>query len=86
MPAGETILDAALDAGLDYPFLCRGGTCGTCKTTLLTGSVDLLPYAHFALTDAERDAGLILACRAVPLEDCEIDVLDPDADPTMAGS
>lgn len=72
VPDGDSILEAALDEGLDYPFFCKGGTCGQCKSRLFSGRVELRPYAHFALTDAERAAGLILACRAEPESDCDI--------------
>ena len=51
-------------------------TCGACKTLLITGEVDMKPYAHFALTDAERAAGYILACRALPLADCDVAIAD----------
>ncbi len=71
-PASTTILDAALDAGLDYPFGCHSGMCGACKTHLISGEVDLSGYSELALSDAERHAGLILACRAVPRTDCVV--------------
>ena len=74
--AGDTILEAALDLGHDYPHTCMGGTCGACKTLLISGEVDMKPYAHFALTDAERAAGYILACRALPLADCDVAIAD----------
>lgn len=60
----DTILAAALDAGVPYPHDCRTGTCGTCKSRLLEGRVDMLPYAPEALNPAEAASGLILACRA----------------------
>lgn len=63
---GETILSAALRAGIPYPHGCRSGRCGACKSRLVHGSVDLLPHTPFALTPLERTEGLILACRAVP--------------------
>jgi CDP-4-dehydro-6-deoxyglucose reductase/ferredoxin-NAD(P)+ reductase (naphthalene dioxygenase ferredoxin-specific) len=74
----QTILDAALSAGLDYPCSCQSGNCGACKSVLVSGEVDLLPYSEFALTDEERAAGLILACRAMPESDCEVAYLEPD--------
>jgi naphthalene 1,2-dioxygenase ferredoxin reductase component len=74
--AGETILDAALRSGLAYPFGCQSGNCGACKTALLSGSVELAPYSEFALEDGERLQGLILGCRAVPHDDCEVALLE----------
>ena len=75
---GETILAAAQAAGIAYPFGCRSGNCGGCKSTLYAGDVEMSPYSEFALTEAERDAGLILACRAVPWSDCEVAWLEQD--------
>ena len=71
----QTILDAALAADLPYPYGCRAGTCGTCKTRLLQGRVDTEPHAAEALSDAEAAAGLILACRATPRSDVVIECL-----------
>jgi ferredoxin-NAD(P)+ reductase (naphthalene dioxygenase ferredoxin-specific) len=78
VPVGETILEAALAQDLAYPHGCRSGNCGACKSELLAGEVDLLPYSEFALTGAERDAGKILACRAVPWSDCAVRYLEEE--------
>lgn len=71
-PSSTTILDAALDAGLDYPFGCHSGMCGACKTRLISGEVELSDYSELALSDEERRTGSILACRAVPRTDCAV--------------
>ena len=63
--ADETLLAAALASGIEYPHSCRSGRCGACKSRLASGSVTLLPYTRFSLTEEEKAAGLILACRAV---------------------
>jgi ferredoxin-NAD(P)+ reductase (naphthalene dioxygenase ferredoxin-specific) len=75
---GQTILEAALAAGVAYPHGCRSGNCGACKSRLEAGEVELTPYSEFALSAAERQDGLILACRAVPWSDVEIAWLDAD--------
>jgi CDP-4-dehydro-6-deoxyglucose reductase/ferredoxin-NAD(P)+ reductase (naphthalene dioxygenase ferredoxin-specific) len=75
---GETILVAALAADIDYPHGCQSGNCGACKSRLHAGEVEMSPYSEFALTDAEKDSGLVLACRAVPWNDCEIAWLEQD--------
>lgn len=72
VPATQTVLQAALEQGVDYPHGCRSGRCGTCKSRLIDGRVDLLEHSRFALTDAEKDAGLILACRALPQDDLDV--------------
>src|ERR1043166_4314850 len=78
VPEGDTILDVALDQGLDYPHGCRSGNCGACKSVLHGGEVELAEYSEFALSPEERAAGQILACRAMPQRDCEVSFVDPD--------
>ena len=74
VPVGEgsTILEAALGAGIDYPHGCKSGRCGSCKSRLIDGIVDLLPHTAFALSAEERAEGLILACRALPRSDATV--------------
>ena len=72
--AGETILDAALRDNRIYPYGCRSGVCGACKSTLVAGKVDYGDYEESALTDDDIDAGKLLLCQATPLEDVVIDV------------
>ena len=78
VPDGRTILERALEEGIAYPHGCRSGRCGSCKSRLVSGEVDLLPHTRFALTDDERSQGLILACRAQPLTDCTVAWLDEE--------
>ncbi|MSP67076.1 MAG: 2Fe-2S iron-sulfur cluster binding domain-containing protein [Alphaproteobacteria bacterium] len=75
---GKTILDTALEAGIDYPFGCQSGLCGSCKSHLIRGEVALEPYEETALAPEERAQGLILACRAMPKSDCEVTPIDLD--------
>lgn len=67
--ADQTILDAALEAGLLLPYGCRDGACGACKGRILSGAVDYGTGPATALTDAERAAGMALFCRAMPCSD-----------------
>ncbi len=69
---GETVLQAALTAGISYPHGCRMGRCGACKSHLISGEVDLLKHTPFSLTEEEKADGLTLACRAIPLSDVVI--------------
>lgn len=71
--AGQTILEAALDAGIDWPYGCSHGMCGTCKARLVAGKVDMGEVSSFALFDDEREQGYILTCSARPLSDVELD-------------
>ncbi len=72
---GISILDAAIEAGVDAPFSCKGAVCCTCRAKLLEGKVKM--DANFALTDAEVEEGFILTCQSHPLT--EIVVVDYDA-------
>lgn len=60
--AGETVLDVALRAGLEVPYSCTGGACGTCRATLLHGQVDM--DVRYALTVDDVASARILTCRA----------------------
>jgi phenol hydroxylase P5 protein len=80
---GQTILDAALRAGIYLPHACCHGLCATCKVQVVDGEVDHGEASSFALMDFERDEGKTLACCAR----CESDVTieaeideEPDAE------
>lgn len=62
--SGETILDAALKAGADLPFACKGGVCCTCKARIIEGTASM--DVNYALEKDEVEAGYILTCQAHP--------------------
>lgn len=68
----EPILDAALAQGIALPHNCRGGACGTCRATLLSGATSEGWIQSFALTDEDRAQGKVLPCVARPLTDCRL--------------
>jgi len=65
----DSVLQAALDAGLTLPYGCRNGACGTCKGKVLAGLVDHGAAEEQALSMADRAGGLALFCCAKPLSD-----------------
>ena len=64
---GESVLGAALRQGLVLPYGCRNGACGSCKGTIVEGSVDYGVYQKKALSDLEKAQGKALLCQARPL-------------------
>src|ERR1700730_16682652 len=62
---GEAILDAALRAGMDLPFACKGGMCSTCRAKLVEG--DARMEVNYSLEPWELKAGFILTCQARPV-------------------
>jgi ring-1,2-phenylacetyl-CoA epoxidase subunit PaaE len=61
---GEAILDAALRAGMDLPFACKGGMCSTCRAKLVEGRAEM--EVNYSLEPWELKAGFILTCQARP--------------------
>lgn len=72
---GESILDAALKAGADLPFACKGGVCCTCRAKVIEGQVNM--EVNYALEPDEVEAGFVLTCQAHPVS--ERVVIDFDA-------
>jgi ring-1,2-phenylacetyl-CoA epoxidase subunit PaaE len=62
---GEAILDAALRAGMDLPFACKGGMCSTCRAKLVEGEAQM--DVNYSLEPWELKAGFILTCQAKPV-------------------
>jgi ring-1,2-phenylacetyl-CoA epoxidase subunit PaaE len=60
----DNILDAALGAGADLPFACKGGVCSTCKCKVLEGNVEM--KVNYALEEDELSQNFVLSCQAVP--------------------
>ena len=61
---GDSILEAALLAGVNPPYACMGGACGTCKAGLVAGSVEM--DHDYALSSAELRSGYVLTCQSHP--------------------
>ncbi|NQV54190.1 MAG: 2Fe-2S iron-sulfur cluster binding domain-containing protein [Flavobacteriales bacterium] len=63
----ETILEAALKAGVDAPFSCRSAICSTCMAQLIEGTVEM--EMNHVLTDEELEEGFIVTCQSHPTTD-----------------
>jgi ring-1,2-phenylacetyl-CoA epoxidase subunit PaaE len=62
--ADDTIIDAALAAGLELPYSCRGGMCCTCRAKLVAGQVEM--DVNYSLEPWELAAGYVLTCQSRP--------------------
>ncbi|WP_130906597.1 pyridoxamine 5'-phosphate oxidase family protein [Pseudomonas sp. Sample_16] len=70
-PEGGSLLELAESRGLQPEFSCRGGSCGTCKTRLISGQV------HYPQPPAEiPEEGEVLICCAIPAQGAQPLVLD----------
>jgi ring-1,2-phenylacetyl-CoA epoxidase subunit PaaE len=64
---GEAILDAALRAGMDLPFACKGGMCSTCRARLVEGEARM--EVNYSLEPWELQAGYVLTCQSHMISD-----------------
>ncbi len=64
---GEAIIDAALRAGRNLPFSCKGGMCCTCRAKVTEGKVEMA--VNYSLEPWEVAAGFVLTCQARPVTD-----------------
>ena len=78
----ETILAAALRAGLILPYGCKNGACGSCKGKLIAGQVQHGLHQTKALSDEEEAQGYALFCCAKPQSELQIEVREMVADET----
>jgi ferredoxin len=68
---GAFILESALAAGMRLPFSCSQGICGTCKSRMVSGTVDM--HHQGGIRRREIDQGMILLCCSRPTSDLVID-------------
>lgn len=65
--AGQSLLDAALEANIDAPYACKAGVCSTCRAKVLEGETEMA--TNHALEDYEVKQGYVLTCQCFPLSD-----------------
>lgn len=69
--ADQTVLSAARQGGLKLPTSCGNGVCGTCKSKLLSGRVDMKHSG--GIRQREVDAGFFLPCCSKALSELVVD-------------
>lgn len=67
----KSVLEASEEVGVNIDYSCRVGTCGICKTKLLSGKVTMA--VEDALTEEDKAQNIILACQAKATEDVSVD-------------
>jgi ferredoxin-NADP reductase len=72
MSAAETVLSAARKAGVAIPSSCSQGVCGTCKTRLIEGTVDM--KHNGGIRDREVQKGFRLLCCSRPTSDLVLEL------------
>ena len=61
---GKTILEGALDSGIELPYSCKSGSCSTCSAQLNEGRVEM--YTHNSRVSSDATNGHIFTCVAYP--------------------
>jgi toluene monooxygenase electron transfer component len=80
----ERILRAGLVAGLELPYECATGTCGTCRGRIVSGSVEVEWDAAPGYAKLKREKGDVLMCQTRPTAECTLRVpakIAPHANP-----
>ena len=67
--SSETILNAGIRHGINLPYGCKDGACGSCKCKKISGSVRHSAHQSKALSDEEEAQGLVLTCCASATSD-----------------
>lgn len=73
VPPGGTILFTLLDSGVQVPFSCGHGICGTCETEVVSGEPD---HRDFVLTDEEKAANktMMICCSGSRSDELVLDL------------
>ncbi|MGA9666473.1 MAG: 2Fe-2S iron-sulfur cluster-binding protein [Gallionella sp.] len=71
--SNDTLLEAALRAGVSLSYGCNNGNCGECRARLVSGEVKKVRAHDYVLSQAEKDAGVILMCSCAAVNDVVIE-------------
>lgn len=72
----ETLLEAALRAGLAPNYSCSNGSCGQCKARLVSGRLASQDFHDYVFSEAEKSQGSFLMCRATATQDIVIEATE----------
>lgn len=72
----ESVLEAALRAGLSLDYGCSIGSCGKCKARIVSGQVHRTRHSDYSLTAAEKNAGVMLMCCNTAVGDLVLEALE----------
>jgi CDP-4-dehydro-6-deoxyglucose reductase len=75
----DTLLDAAIRAGIPLSYGCSGGNCGLCKARLVSGKVMKTRHHDYVIPEAEKERGIILLCSNTPVGDTVIEATAADS-------
>tara|TARA_B100000768_G_scaffold178997_1_gene195792 strand:- start:702 stop:1715 length:1014 start_codon:yes stop_codon:yes gene_type:complete len=74
----QTILEAAISAGINIPYGCQNGSCGACKAKVINGNIAIDNYQRTVLSDTEKENGFTLCCKALALEDLVVETRESE--------
>ncbi len=69
----DSILDAALRAGISLRYGCSNGNCGQCKARVVSGKTLAVRHHDYAFSEAERNMGYVLLCSHTAVSDLEVE-------------
>jgi len=69
----ESLLEAALRAGLNISYSCASGGCGQCKARVISGDFQFNESSDYKLSDAEKQLNMVLMCRTHAKGDLQIE-------------
>lgn len=75
----DTLLEAAIRAGIPLSYGCSGGNCGLCKARVVSGKVMKTRHHDYVIPEAEKERGIILLCSNTAVSDTVIEATAADS-------
>jgi CDP-4-dehydro-6-deoxyglucose reductase len=69
----DSILDAALHAGISLRYGCSNGNCGLCKAKVISGKTLPMRHSDYHFSETEKAQGYVLLCSCTAVSDLEIE-------------